>query len=273
MTELLDRFVDRSRALDGRVGAVVLAPDGSEALALDADGVYFSASVIKLPLVMTLYLDAAAGRLSLEDRIAVGERVSGSGVLRDLHDIDTMSVRDLAFLTLGVSDNTATNRLIELVGAERVNEMLEEWGCRSTRLQRAMFDMEAKARGHENLMTPRETASLLARVVGEAPASEPMAAVLALLERNTNTIRLGRYLPKGATLAHKDGWGDDPEYVDNDAGVVKARSSVVAVGFTYRLPPVVARPLLGLLGLAAAELAGAEVTGLPLEMVGVARSP
>lgn len=267
MTALLDRFVDQARAADGRVGAVVLAPDGSEALALDPDGVFFSASVIKLPLVMTLYLDAAAGRWSLEDRIPVGERVPGSGVLRDLRDIDAMSVRDLASLTMSVSDNTATNRLIELVGVARVNEMLDEWTCPATRLQRAMFDMEAKARGCENLMTPRETASLLWRVLRDASSSEPMAAVLALLERNTNTTRLGRYLPKGATVAHKDGWGDDPEYVDNDVGILRAGSAVVAAGFTYRLPPVVARPLLGLLGFAAAELAGADVSGLPFEAV------
>jgi len=270
VSDLLDRFVDRARAVDGGVGAVVVAPDGSEALALDPDGTYLSASVIKLPLIMTLYLDAAAGRWSLEDRIPVGDRVMGSGVLRDLRDVETMSLRDLAALTIGVSDNTATNRLIELVGTERVNERLEQWGSRSTRLRRAMFDAEAKARGLENRMTPRETASLLSRVLHEAPASEPMAAVLALLERNTNTIRLGRYLPKGVTLAHKDGWLDEPEYVDNDAGIVRAKSAVVAVGFTYRLPPVVARPLLGLLGSAAAELAGATVTGLPLEMVGSA---
>jgi beta-lactamase class A len=252
------------------VGAVVLASDGTEALALDPDGVYLSASVIKLPLVMTLYVDAAAGRWSLEEKVAVGERVLGSGVLRDLRDVDQMSLRDLAALTMGVSDNTATNRLIELVGVDRVNEMLDAWGCRSTRLRRGMFDADAKGRGLDNHMTPRETASLLLRVVREAPASEAMAGVLALLERNTNTLRLGRYLPRGATLAHKDGWLDDPVHVDNDAGVIRAGSTVIAAGFTYELPPVVARPLLGLLGLAAAELAGAQVTGLPLEMVGSA---
>jgi beta-lactamase class A len=270
VTALLDRFVDRARSVDGRVGAVVIAPDGSEALALDPDGSFLAASVIKLPLVMTLYLDAAAGRWSLEDRIPVGERVLGSGVLRDLRDVEEMSVRDLASLTMGVSDNTATNRLIDLVGTDRVNEMLDAWGCPTTRLRRAMFDAAAKARGLENRMTPRETASLLSRVLREAPRGGPMADVLALLERNTNTLRLGRYLRKGTTLAHKDGWLDDPEHVDNDAGIVRAHGAAIAVGFTHRLPPVVARPLLGLLGLAAAEVAGAEVEGLPLEAVGSA---
>jgi hypothetical protein len=109
---------------------------------------------------------------------------------------------------------------------------------------------------------------------GERVGDTAMAGVLHLLERNRDLSRLGRYLPKGSDVAHKDGWGDDPEYVDNDAGIVKASgraaARVIAVGFTQRLAPVVARPLLGLLGLAAAELAGAEVAGLPTEMVGSA---
>jgi beta-lactamase class A len=223
VSALLDRFVDRSRASGGRVGAVVLGEDGSEALALDADETYFSASVIKLPLVMALYADATGGRLSLEERMPVGERILGSGVLRDLRDVGSLSLRDLAALAMTVSDNTATNRLIERLGIARVNECLDEWGCPRTRLERAMFDTEARSRGCENLMTPREAASLLLRVVrGERAGDEAMSGVLRLLERNRDLSRLGRYLPKGADVAHKDGWGDDPEYVDNDAGIVKA---------------------------------------------------
>lgn len=270
MTVLLDRFVDRARAAGGRVGAVVMDEDGAEALALDPDGTYFAASVIKLPLVMTLYADAAAGRLSMEERVPVGVRVAGSGVLGDLRDIDALSLRDLAALAMNVSDNTAANRLIERVGVERVNDRLDGWGCPATRLQRAMFDLEAKAAGRENLTTPRETASLLALVAREAAAGVAASAeVMDLLERNDNVVRLGRYLPKGAVLAHKDGWGDSPDPVDNDAGIVRVgSSSVVVVGLTHKVPALVARPLLGLLGLAAAELAGADVAALPIELAG-----
>lgn len=266
MSRLLERFVDRAREAGGRVGATVLDDRGREALALDADGVYLAASAIKLPLLMALFADAASGGLSLEERLPIGERVDGSGVLRDLRDVGPMSLRDLAALAMTVSDNTATNRLIERVGSSRVNERLDEWGCPTTRLRRAMYDHEAKARGRENVMTPRETASLLSRVVrGAAAGDEAMTAVLRLLERNTNTTRLGRYLPAGVTLGHKDGWMDD---VENDVGVIRAGSSVIVAGFTNGVPARVARPLLGLLGLAAAELAGAEVNALPLEMAG-----
>jgi hypothetical protein len=94
--------------------------------------------------------------------------------------------------------------------------------------------------------------------------------VLRLLERNGDLTRLGRYLPKGVTLGHKDGWGDDPDPVDNDAGVIRAKSSVIAVGLTLGIRPVEARSLLGLLGLAAAEIAGADIGTLPSEVAGSA---
>ena len=270
MTGLLDRFVDRARGAGGRVGALVAGEDGGEALALDADATYLGASVIKLPLIMTLYADAAEARLSLDEVVGVGERVGGSGVLRDLEDVDRMSLRDLAALTMTVSDNTATNRLIERIGIERVNARLDEWGCPRTRLQRTMFDMEAKARGRENLMTPRECASLLLRILRRSRAGDDaMTGVMHLLERNRNLMRLGRYLPKGSDVAHKDGWGDDPDFVENDAGIVTVQDvgAAVAVGFTFKIVPTVAQPLLGLLGLAAAEVAGAKVGGIPVELV------
>jgi beta-lactamase class A len=141
---LLETFRARAAAAGGRVGAIVLDPEGRAILEMRADEEFPAASVIKLPLVMTLFAEAAAGRLSLEERLAVGERVTGSGVLSHLADVESMSLRDLAALAVTVSDNTAANRLIELLRPERVNERLDEWGCPATRLRRAMFDLRRK---------------------------------------------------------------------------------------------------------------------------------
>src|SRR5207253_987272 len=80
------------------------------------DELFPSASVIKLPLVMTLYADATRGLIDLDERVAVGDRVDGSGVLRHMRDVERLSLRDLAMLAIIVSDNTATNRLIERIG-------------------------------------------------------------------------------------------------------------------------------------------------------------
>src|SRR5438045_7464123 len=111
------------------------------------DELFPSASVIKLPLVMTLYADAARGVLNLDESVAVGDRVDGSGVLRHMRDIDRLSLRDLAMLAIIVSDNTATNRLIERVCLERGGERLREWACAKPRRSRTRNAFELANRG------------------------------------------------------------------------------------------------------------------------------
>lgn len=279
MTRLLDLFRARSASADGRVSAVVLDADGSEMLASLPDVPMRAASVIKLPLVMTLFLGSREG-IDLDEPVAVGPRVAGSGVLSHLPGVADMTLRDLAAIALTVSDNTAANRLIDRVGIERVNERLEEWGCATTRLRRAMYDLEAKARGLENVMSARETASLLRRVLEGANGGDAtLADLFALLSWNSDRTRLGRYLPSGVALAHKDGWDTAPR-IDNDAGIVRAAAAgsppaapgpgVVVVGFTNDVDTREARSLLGLLGLAAAEIAGADIGTLPSEVAGSA---
>ena len=232
-----------------------------------ADLVFPAASVIKIPLLMTAYADARDGRLSLDERIAVGERLGGTGVLRHLPDIHEVSIRDLATLTTIVSDNTATNRLIERVGLERVQERLAEWGCLRTVLARKMFDTEAARLGRDNVATPREVAGLLVRLArGELRDPETSAAVVAVLEQTQDASLLRRYLPVTARVAHKIG---SLETVRNDAGIIWADRPIVAVGFVADAADVrTARSLLGLLGWIAYQAAGGDAPGLPSEWPG-----
>ena len=255
---------DAIAGLPAHAGVVVLAGDGTELFAEHAEEAFPAASVIKIPLVMTLYADAAEGRLSLDERCAVGARVDGSGVLRHLMDLPDLTLHDLATLTVIVSDNTATNRLIERVGLDRVAERLREWGCTGTRLQRAMFDEAAANRGADNVAVPREMASLLLRLLrGECAGRATSDAVLGVLERTQDDSLLRRYLPAGARVAHKTGSLDG---VRNDAGIVYAERPVIAVGFVrgaWDIRP--ARSLLGLVGWLAYRSAGGAADGLPSE--------
>lgn len=276
MSPLLEAVRKRARTAGGRISAVVLDADGSEVLAISPDEPLRAASVIKLPLVMTVFLGRREG-IDLDERVAIGTRVAGSGVLSHLPGVADMTLRDLAAIALTVSDNTAANRLIDRVGIERVNERLDEWGCPTTRLRRAMYDLEAKARGLDNVMSARETASLLRRVLAGANEGDArLAELFALLSWNSDRTRLGRYLPSGVALAHKDGWDTAPR-IDNDAGIVRAAAAagsppadpgpgVIAVGLTNDVDTREARSFLGLLGLAAAEIAGADIGTLPSEV-------
>ena len=251
-------------ALDGSAGLIAMDADGAVLYERDADGVYPSASVIKIPLMMTLYADAAAGRLSLDDRIAVGERMPGSGVLRHLPDVADLSVRDHAMLMTIVSDNTSTNRLIERVGLDRVGERLAEWGCVRTQLRRKMFDFDAAKRGLDNVASPREMAGLMVRLVrGELVDRATSDAVLAVLEQTQDDALIRRYLPAGARVAHKTG---SLEKVRNDVAAIWGAAPVVAAGFVSGVPDIrPARSLLGLLGWLAYQAAGGDAKGLPIE--------
>ncbi|MGH2450826.1 MAG: serine hydrolase [Candidatus Limnocylindria bacterium] len=257
---------ERLARLSGRAGLTAYGADGRPLFEHDADAALPAASVIKVPLVMALHADAAAGLLDLGEELEVGARVDGSGLLRHLAGPRTLSIRDLATLAVAVSDNTATNRLVERIGMERVNARLDEWGCPRTRLRRAMYDLEARARGCENVMTARETVSLLLRLVrGELADRRTSDAVLAILELSEDRTLLTRYLGRTTRVAHKSGW---IEGVRNDAGIVRhGEHAVVVVGLLSGLAdPDEAWPVLGLLGWCALRSAGAPLEPLPLEL-------
>src|SRR5438876_10879225 len=112
---------------------------------------------------MTIYADAAEGRLSLDERLAVGKHLPGTGVLGRVPGVTELSLRDHATLMTVVSDNTATNRVTERVGVDRIAERMRDWGCERTKLQRKMFDFEAANRGLDNVASPREMAGLRLR--------------------------------------------------------------------------------------------------------------
>jgi len=255
---------DALPAIPGVAGAIALAEDGTALYEHAADDEFPSASVIKVPLLMALYADAAEGRIDLGERVAVGASVDGSGVLRYLADVREMTLRDLAMLAIIVSDNTATNRLIDRFGLERVNDRLAAWGCSRTRLRRKMYDFDAAAKGSENVTTPRETAALLLRLVrGGCRDRATSDAVLAILERCQDKTMLRRYLPPAAKVAHKTGTLDESR---NDAAIVAVDRRVVVSGFVRSLrDPNAGAAWLGLLGWCAYRAAGGAGGGLPPE--------
>jgi beta-lactamase class A len=252
-------------SLPGEAAAFASDADGRALFCENEDEPFPSASVIKVALVMTLYADAARGLLDLDERVPVGERIDGSGVLRHLRDVDRLSLRDLAMLAIIVSDNTATNRLIERSGLERVGERLREWGCSKSRLSRKMFDFEAAKRGRENVMTARETVSLLLRLQrGECEDRKTSDAVLAVLEQCQDRTMLLRYLPYGVTAAHKTGTLDESR---NDAAIIPGDRPVIVAAFTRKLRDTgAAVSWLGTLGWCAYRTAGNPGNPLPPEL-------
>lgn len=205
--ESLARLVEEAEAAGGRAGVVVRPLDGGgEAIEVAPDHPFTAASLIKLPILATA-LDSG---LPFDERLPVRPAVAGSGVLAHLADVGDMSVRDLLTLMIAVSDNTATNVLIDRIGREEVNAWCARHGLTATVLARHMMDLEARARGLNNLTSAADVASVLSRL-----ADSPFA--VRALEAQQFNDRLPRHLPPEFRLAHKTG---ELSGVRHDAGIV-----------------------------------------------------
>ena len=193
----------------GVVGVVVQDLSTGERFAVNDSLSFPQASAIKVAILLELLRQADAGALSLADRIDVrtAQQVGGSGVLGHFADGGSaLSLHDLAVLMIVLSDNTATNLLIERVGMPSVNRTLDGLGLSEIRLRRPMIRPAESARGNENVASPRAAASLMARLGRcELPLSrracDEMRRILELPKNGT----IGDAIPGGVPVAWKPG--------------------------------------------------------------------
>ena len=226
-SQLERRVHDIAAHVDGVVGYEVLDLTSNERFGQLERAVFPTASTIKLAIVYELFKQADEGRVKLDDRITLdrAKAVGGSGVLAAM-GTPTLSVRDYAALMVMLSDNTATNVLIDLVGAGSVTQRMAGLGLGATKLRRRMMDLEAARRGDENVSTPAEVVRLLQILHtgnGLTPASRDQA--LDLLKK-TKISRLRAGLPPGVEAANKPG---ELEGVRVDAGIVFAKNRPYAL--------------------------------------------
>jgi beta-lactamase class A len=159
-------------------------------------------------------------------------------VLHSLRAGSTYSVGDLLFLMIALSDNTATNVLVKLVGTKSVVSRMESYGLRETRLYRPTF-----RGGHPDVFpdeervyglgssTPRETAKLLELIArGKAVSPEASAEMRALLGKQQDRDMIPRLLPTDGTVEFAGKSGTDEEKLPDESGrkgAVRVDSGIV----------------------------------------------
>ena len=148
---LVDRLDQLSARLPGRAG-IVIARDMNIPLVLrNEQEIFPAASLIKLFILWELFRRHETGELDLSQRVTLKtqDKVAGFGVLKELGAGLQPSLHDLAMLMIILSDNVATNILIDLLGMESVNQTARRLGAGQSVLARRMMDLEAKAKGFE----------------------------------------------------------------------------------------------------------------------------
>lgn len=229
--KLESSILEIDQQLDGVMGVAIEDLTSDDHYFLREDEVFAQASSIKITVLANLYLQAQQGKLKLNDLYTVraSDLVQDSDIMNGLTPgVTRVTLRDLATMMVAVSDNAATNVLIDRVGMQNVNAMLDSLGLPHTRLKRKMMDLEAAKKGDENISTPREMMVLLDAIYhGKVLNKESTADFFKVLSTNKDSW-IPRELPADLKVANKPG---ALEAVRNDSGIVfvEGRPYVICV--------------------------------------------
>ena len=196
-----------------------------------------TASLIKVPILVTVYDLVAKGQLSLSDPLTVLkiDQVPGSGIIQHLHNGTTLTVQDAAWLMIIISDNTATNLLLDRIIIRRVWNKMDSLGLGQTRVHSKSFlrsssvAMDSSAKYGLGVTTPNEIARLFELLaLGKAVNPSSDSAMLNILEHTDYDVMMQRFAG-GVRTAHKSG---ETDQVRTECSLFRLRNRIVACVLT-----------------------------------------
>lgn len=208
------------KGLNGKAGVIIKDLGSDREIAVNEDLQMPSASMVKIPIMMSYFFAAREGRLSLSDRIAIkkSDKAPGSGTLK--YDIPgkEYTIEELIIRMVTESDNTATNMLINNMGFAALNAYFDKLGLKHTNLSRKMMDFRERKSGVENYTTAGDMAYLLERLYrGKFLSEETSRQCIEILARQKMKDRIPKRLPHEVVVAHKTGLENG---LCHDAGIV-----------------------------------------------------
>ena len=237
-TAMLHRALDSlAGAHRGVVGYTVHNLDTGERLERRGDETFPTASLIKVPVLVTLFDLVEKGDIALADRMIVlkVDKVPGSGQLQHFHDGVEITVRDAAWFMITISDNTATNLLLDKIAIRRVWAKMEALGLPRTKIHSKTFmrntsvAMDSSVKYGLGVTTPNEMARLF-QLLAEGKAVSPRAdsTMLEILASNEDNDLMQRFV-EGVSAPRKTGATDA---VRTECALFRLQSRVVACAMT-----------------------------------------
>lgn len=209
-------------------------PFAGRRVGVDEELVFESASLIKVLILVEVFRQADSGEISLakiievksEDVVDYSEMIH-KGIVRG-----SFTVEELAEGMITVSDNTATNMLIDLVGMKSVNSLSQNLRLAHTYLGRKMMDFRSRSGGVHNLTSAADMVTLLTAIWrGRLLSANSRRLALAILERQKFNTNIPAALPPSNRVAHKTGELEDMEH---DAGIVMLPRKAFALAILTR---------------------------------------
>jgi beta-lactamase class A len=206
----------------GAVIGVAAISAGGERFSYNGDRRFVAASTVKIAIMIELFRQIDAGRESLgvSHILRPGDKANGSGIIAHLHEGIAFTLGDLVYLMMSISDNSATNILIDRLGIDKINATMRDLGMKGSTLGRKMHGGHLGADEQENWAVPNDYAAVVAALLEDRAASPASCSqMLALMEKQQNDRRIARYLRK----ADRPRWGSKTGSlpgVVNDVGFV-----------------------------------------------------
>ena len=213
---------------------------------VNGDKKVLSASMIKLLILAELMKKIFENKFSLSDTVMMANfmKIGGDGVLKELNTGHHFTLKELATLMIIVSDNQATNILIDFLGMENINQLGKELDLKETFLGRKMMDAEARKKGYDNYTCADDISLLLKLIYQEKLINkEASQLMLDILLRQQQGERLQRYLPSDIKIAHKCG---DLDNLENDGGIIwLGGKAYILVILTNGMPNLQCKQIIG----------------------------
>jgi beta-lactamase class A len=235
-----DRLRARMDGFQGNVSLYARNLDTGAAVGIREAEPVRTASTIKLPIMAAVFDAVARGQQHWTDRLTVTKatKVSGSGIIAsEFSDGVELPLRDVLHLMMVLSDNSATNMILDRVSADAVNTYLDRIGIKTTRSLRKIGGGGVSAAGKlpENekyglgVSTPRDMVTILEKLErGELVSAEASKEMLAVMKRCRDDLGIRRHL-YGIPIANKTGALDA---LRSDVGIVYAKKGRVAMAIT-----------------------------------------
>lgn len=223
----------------GKVGLFAKNLDTGATYALNADERVRTASTIKTAIMVEAFARVAEGRARWSDELILTKekKVPGSGVLQELSDGLHLTLRDGVNLMMTLSDNTATNLVLDVLTTDAVNARMDSLGLRQTRVLRKIGGGgESKAAEDPvnkkfglGMTTPREMVALLEKLErGEIVNPNVSKEMIELMKREQTREGIGRTLWR-APKATKSGALD---HLRSDVGIIYSERGRIAMAIT-----------------------------------------
>jgi beta-lactamase class A len=213
--------------LPGKIGVYYKDLRTGNTFSYNENEAFKAASVIKLPILAATLHRIKQGLLRKDDciRLKAEDKVPSCGALSYMHSGLEVTIMDLCHLMIILSDNTATNMLINLLGMDNINSLMSELGLRSTRVNRLLFDVEGRKLGKENYYAPAEIGCLLEQIYTKKLISVDICEdIIEIMKQQQINHKIPYFISDEVEIAHKTGEDDG---ITHDVGIVYSKNPFI----------------------------------------------